>query len=129
MSTGIYCSTYCNFGHDVETGKPIDHECIIIPPEALAAEMGGDYERAIELMRGKSGKMLRGKRIKPQRQDSLNAQLRDVANFVTEAELESADNATHLRVAYMLGCYDAGDYIRRNPGEWLDIAKKHLGAE
>lgn len=45
-----YISTYCNFGHDVKTGKPIDHECVIIPPKALAAEMAGDYERAIEIM-------------------------------------------------------------------------------
>lgn len=49
----IYCSTYCNFGHYVKTGNPVKHECRIIPPAALAAEMRGDFETAIRLMGGK----------------------------------------------------------------------------
>jgi hypothetical protein len=52
----FYVTTYCNFAHDTETGEPIDHECIQIPPEALEAEMDGDYERAIEIMQGKQKK-------------------------------------------------------------------------
>lgn len=46
----FYVSTYCNFAHSIEDGEPLDHECVCIPPEALEAEMAGDYERAIELM-------------------------------------------------------------------------------
>lgn len=65
----IYTSTYCNFGHDVKTGKPIGHECVVIPPKALAAEIAGNYDRAIELMEAarKAGKlriMRRGMRSK-----------------------------------------------------------------
>jgi len=47
----IYCSTYCNHGHLVETGMPVNHECRRIPPAALRAEMDGDYELATQLMR------------------------------------------------------------------------------
>lgn len=46
----IYCTSYCNSGHDLETGKPIDHECRVIPPKALMLERQGKYEEAIEVM-------------------------------------------------------------------------------
>ncbi len=46
-----YCTTYCNRAHRMSDGKPIAHECRIIPPKALAAERQGDYEAAIEIMR------------------------------------------------------------------------------
>jgi hypothetical protein len=49
----FYVTTYCNFAHCVLTGEPIDHECVVIPVEALEAEMDGDYDRAIEIMSGK----------------------------------------------------------------------------
>ena len=52
----IYCTTYCNHGHDVETGDPVDHDCYNIPPEALEAEMDGDIPLAIEIMQGKKEK-------------------------------------------------------------------------
>jgi transcriptional regulator with XRE-family HTH domain len=42
----FYVSTFCNHAHRLSDGKPIEHECIIIPPEALQAEIGHDYERA-----------------------------------------------------------------------------------
>ena len=59
MGNPIYVTTYCNFAHDVKTGKPIEHECIIIPPKALAAEMAGDYEAAIDILDNarKAGKL------------------------------------------------------------------------
>lgn len=38
---GIYTSSFCNFGHDLSDGAPIDHECYVIPPAALEAERGG----------------------------------------------------------------------------------------
>ena len=41
---------YCNHGHYVATGKPVNHECRVIPPAALRAEMEGKYAEAIELM-------------------------------------------------------------------------------
>lgn len=46
----FYCTTYCNFAHCLDTGDPIDHECINIPPLALQAEMNGDYDEAIRIM-------------------------------------------------------------------------------
>lgn len=52
----VYCTTYCNFGHDVGSGDPVDHECHNIPPEALEAEMAGDFDTAIELLQGKKRK-------------------------------------------------------------------------
>jgi len=60
--TDIYCTTYCNFGHDVETGEPIDHECITIPPAALQAEMDGDFEKAQELLYGRRLKRKKGRK-------------------------------------------------------------------
>jgi hypothetical protein len=35
---------------------------VVIPPEALEAEMDGDYEKAIEIMSGKPMKNHRGAR-------------------------------------------------------------------
>jgi hypothetical protein len=46
----FYVSTYCNFAHDMETGEPIDHECVLILPAALKAEQKGDFDKAIEIM-------------------------------------------------------------------------------
>lgn len=34
----IYCTSFCNFGHVLATGRPIDHECYIIPSKLLIAE-------------------------------------------------------------------------------------------
>lgn len=38
----IYCTTFCNFGHFVETGRPVGHECYILDPVKLARERDGD---------------------------------------------------------------------------------------
>lgn len=48
--TGNYVTTYCNFAHRLADGKPIEHECHILPPAALRAEMQGDTATAIELI-------------------------------------------------------------------------------
>lgn len=58
----IYCTTFCNFGHRVFDGKPVAHECRIIPPEALRAEMDGDYDRAIEILQASPVRTMRGVR-------------------------------------------------------------------
>ena len=49
-NSDVYCTTYCNFGHRMSDGKPIEHECAILPPEALRAEREGDYKLAIVLI-------------------------------------------------------------------------------
>lgn len=46
----IYCTIYCNKGHLVADGKPVKHECIVIPPEALRLEIDGDIPGAIAVM-------------------------------------------------------------------------------
>lgn len=48
--SNFYVTTYCNMAHRVSDGVPIDHMCAIIPPAALAAEMEGDYAKAIQLL-------------------------------------------------------------------------------
>lgn len=54
-----YVSTYCNFAHRMKDGKPIAHECRIIPPQALHKEREGDIEGAIEIMRSSPTRMMR----------------------------------------------------------------------
>lgn len=31
-------------------GKPVGHECYVLPTEALVAERDGDYERALRIL-------------------------------------------------------------------------------
>lgn len=45
-----FCTTYCNRAHDVKTGRPIDHECHVLPPAAIKAEMDGDTAKASEIL-------------------------------------------------------------------------------
>ncbi len=47
----VYCTTYCNKGHRTKDGKPVDHNCYVLPPMALWAERMGDYELAKEVIR------------------------------------------------------------------------------
>lgn len=54
-SEPAYVTTYCNRPHRIRDGKPVGHECAIIPPASLNAEMNGDFKLANELMeRGKT---------------------------------------------------------------------------
>ena len=45
-----FTTTYCYKVHDVITGWPIDHDCIVIPPEALQAELNQDLEEMTEII-------------------------------------------------------------------------------
>ncbi len=47
----IYCSSYCNQGHKLSDGKPINHECYILPVKALEAERAGNIDEANEILR------------------------------------------------------------------------------
>jgi len=38
-----YVTTFCNFPHRVGDGKPVEHECYVIAPKALAEEMSGVF--------------------------------------------------------------------------------------
>lgn len=56
-----YVTTYCNRAHRKSDGRPIGHECRILPVEALKAEMDGDFERACDILHKTPSKyMLRG---------------------------------------------------------------------
>lgn len=55
----FYVSTYCNFTHRVRDGKPVEHECRIIPPAALKAEMAGEISKACDIMRASPVRMMR----------------------------------------------------------------------
>lgn len=50
MGMSIYCTSYCNKGHDTFTGMPVEHECIRIPPEALSMEMRGCILTAVSII-------------------------------------------------------------------------------
>ena len=47
----LYCTTFCNKPHRLEDGKPVEHECFIIPTAALHAEREGDMDRANDILR------------------------------------------------------------------------------
>lgn len=60
----VYCTTYCNKGHVVKTGYPVGHECHVLPPEALASEMAGDYWTAARaIVAAKPMRVSRGVRV------------------------------------------------------------------
>lgn len=46
---GPYVTTYCNRYHGAD-GKPLDHECFVLPRGAIAAERAGHYQQAIDLI-------------------------------------------------------------------------------
>jgi len=56
-----YVSTYCNFAHRMSTGRPIGHECIVIPPAALEAEREGDFDKAIAILQRSSRRPVGGR--------------------------------------------------------------------
>jgi hypothetical protein len=46
----MYVTTYCNHAHDIKTGKPINHECYVLPPRAIALEMEDRIPEAIDVI-------------------------------------------------------------------------------
>ena len=38
MKEQVYFTSFCNMAHRMSDGKPIDHECYIIPPILLKSE-------------------------------------------------------------------------------------------
>jgi len=54
-----YVTTFCNMPHRLCDGKPIRHECRILPSEALQAERDGNYERAIEILQAAPPRYMR----------------------------------------------------------------------
>lgn len=46
----VYCTSYCNNGHRLEDGVPVDHECRVLPPKALEAERQEDIDTWMKVM-------------------------------------------------------------------------------
>lgn len=57
----VYASTFCNMGHNLKTGRPVAHECRIIPPRALQAERDGDFDKAIRILQNSPARYVRGR--------------------------------------------------------------------
>jgi hypothetical protein len=57
----VYLTSYCNRGHNTKTGRPIQHECRIIPPAALRAERDGDVDKAINIIRNAPARVVVGR--------------------------------------------------------------------
>lgn len=60
----IYVTSYCNKAHRMRDGKPIEHECHVLPPRALYAERDGDTETATFFIEGAKPLMLMIKGVK-----------------------------------------------------------------
>jgi len=61
----IYVTTFCNFPHNTKTGRPIGHECYILPVAMLKAEMDGDYALACSILQDKGkGPVVNGRNAK-----------------------------------------------------------------
>jgi hypothetical protein len=50
MSDNFYCTSYCNHPHRLTDGKPINHECYVLPVKALRMEYLGNVPLAIEYL-------------------------------------------------------------------------------
>lgn len=46
----VFVTHYCGKGHYMTTGKPVDHECRIIPGKALRYERDGDVRGAVDAL-------------------------------------------------------------------------------
>ena len=46
----LFCTTYCNQLHRLSDGKPVGHECFILPTAALHAEKNGEVAQACEIL-------------------------------------------------------------------------------
>jgi hypothetical protein len=43
---GVYCTSFCNKGHRLRDGLPVEHECYVLPTAALHAEVRGDMKKS-----------------------------------------------------------------------------------
>ena len=47
-SSEVYTTSFCNQGHHVGTGHPINHECYVLNPQAIKIEREGDFDQAMK---------------------------------------------------------------------------------
>lgn len=46
----IYLTSFCNKPHCLKTGKPVDHQCYILPVQALKLEKYDDIDGAYDIL-------------------------------------------------------------------------------
>lgn len=64
MRRPFYVTTFCNFAHWLDTGRPIDHECYVLPPADLRREMESKDGDDLSDIYRKKGPMVRGRPAK-----------------------------------------------------------------
>ena len=64
MKNALYFSSFCNQPHRMSDGKPVGHECYVLPTEALCAERDGDVPRAQRVLANWKNRRVR-KGVKP----------------------------------------------------------------
>ncbi len=64
MAEKYYCASYCNHPHRLSDGKPVSHECFVLPTAALHAEREGDTDKATAIL-GEWKKRRKHKGLKP----------------------------------------------------------------
>jgi hypothetical protein len=60
----IYCTTFCNFGHYVDTGRPIGHECYVLKPRDIKAEMNAKDGDDLSMLYKDKGPVVVGRPMK-----------------------------------------------------------------
>jgi hypothetical protein len=64
VSRRFYVTTFCNFAHDLDTGRPIGHECYVLPPEGLRRERDAKDGDDLTGLYEKKGPLVRGRPLK-----------------------------------------------------------------
>lgn len=64
-ATYLYVTSFCNQAHRLIDGKPVAHECFVIPPRALEEERAGHFDKAHELIEAGKTSFLYGDKSLP----------------------------------------------------------------
>jgi hypothetical protein len=86
----VYATTYCNKGHRISDGMPVNHECYVLPPAALRAERDGDIPRAIDIIQ--AAKPLRVSRVRMPKENPIQQWLVAVS-YAKAADRVTVDRA------------------------------------
>lgn len=53
----VFTTTFCNKGHRLSDGKPVEHECYVLDPTVLQEEAYNGASAALDLVRSGERKM------------------------------------------------------------------------
>jgi hypothetical protein len=59
--TSVYATTFCNQGHRLADGKPVEHECYILDPVVLENEIYNGPNAALEFAQKEGRRVHYGK--------------------------------------------------------------------